>query len=716
MKKYRILKIFFFVLISFLVITPQLASQNVNINNEAAYGVIQRLIGERSKDILLKTDFTEDSLDVFEVNATDGKILIRGNSTSALMRGFYNYLKNECNSMVTWSGEHIHLPEKFPNYNSGKIVSPFRLRLYYNVCAFGYTTAFWDWKRWEREIDWMALHGINMPLAMIGQEAVWQRVWKSFGLTDDDLKDYFTGPAFLPWHRMGNINKHDGPLPQSYLDKSIILQKKIIDRMKELGMKPLVPAFAGFVPSAFKRIYPEAEITDMAPWAGFGKDYGTHILSPKSELFRGIGKKFIEEYRKLFGKFHYYLADSFNEMKVPVTPENRYEELSSYGQAIFRSINAGDSTGIWVMQGWLFLADSAFWDKKSTRALLSKVPDNRMIIIDLADEIFQGWKKHDSFYGKKWIYSIIHNFGGHNNLFGDLNFIARDPFIVLNDSGKGRLIGYGLSPEGIKNNEVIYELLTDAAWSNKKIDINEWLKNYCKARYGEYPGEIKDAWAILLRTVYSTFNGNAYSFQLRPPFPSKDTDSSYKKVKNALQLLLDNKDKFGKQILFRNDIVDITAYYWGKTISHLLYEAGNYYKNNKREKAEKVSNRAYSLMLDLDMLLAERKDYRLEEWINFAREWGINRKEKDYYEEDAKRQITVWGGPYLSEYAAKFWSGLVKDYYAARWKNYYESLKSGTEFKMNSWEEKWIMTPYKSKSEHILNMYEFINSVNQSIQ
>ena len=715
MKSYMILT-FFFILILFLEINPLLASQDVNINNKAAYGVIQRLIGDRSKDIHLETDFVNDSLDVFEVTASAGKVLIRGNSTSALMRGFYTYLKNACYSMVTWSGEHIVLPEKFPDYNSDKIVSPYQLRLYYNVCAFGYTTAFWDWKRWEREIDWMALHGINMPLAMIGQEAIWQRVWKSLGLTDNELKDYFTGPAFLPWHRMGNINKHDGPLPQSYLDKSVILQNKIIDKMKELGMKPVVPAFAGFVPTALKRMHPEAEIVNMEPWAGFEKGCGTSILSPKSDLFQTIGKKFIEEYQKLFGRFHYYLADSFNEMKVPVTPENRYEELASYGKAVFQSINASDPDGIWVMQGWLFYADSAFWDKKSANALLSKVPNNRMIIIDLADEIFQGWKKFDSFYGKNWIYSIIHNFGGHNNLFGDLNFIARDPFIVLNDSRKGRLVGYGLSPEGIKNDEVVYELLTDAAWSNKKININEWLKNYCKARYGEYPDEIKDAWSILLSTVYNTFNGNAYSFQLRPPFPSKDTDSSYKKVKNALQLLLDNKEKFGRQILFRNDIVDITAYYWGKTINHLLYEAGNYYKNDQKEKTDRVFNRVYSLMLNLDMLLAEREDYRLEKWIDFARKWGINEKEKDYYEEDAKRQITVWGGPYLSEYAAKFWSGLVRDYYAARWKNYYESLKSGTDFKMNPWEEKWIMKPYKSKNEYILNLYEFISLVNQSIQ
>lgn len=37
-----------------------------------------------------------------------------------------------------------------------------------NVCTFGYSYAHWDWKRWEREIDWMALNGINMPLAFVG--------------------------------------------------------------------------------------------------------------------------------------------------------------------------------------------------------------------------------------------------------------------------------------------------------------------------------------------------------------------------------------------------------------------------------------------------------------------------------------------------------------------------------------------------------------------
>ena len=33
-----------------------------------------------------------------------------------------------------------------------------------------YSSAFWDWRRWEREIDWMALHGVNLPLAFTGAQ------------------------------------------------------------------------------------------------------------------------------------------------------------------------------------------------------------------------------------------------------------------------------------------------------------------------------------------------------------------------------------------------------------------------------------------------------------------------------------------------------------------------------------------------------------------
>ena len=51
-----------------------------------------------------------------------------------------------------------------------------RFRYYQNVCTVSYSFVWWDWERWEREIDWMAMNGINLPLAFNGQEEIWRRV------------------------------------------------------------------------------------------------------------------------------------------------------------------------------------------------------------------------------------------------------------------------------------------------------------------------------------------------------------------------------------------------------------------------------------------------------------------------------------------------------------------------------------------------------------
>jgi alpha-N-acetylglucosaminidase len=46
----------------------------------------------------------------------------------------------------------------------------------------------------------MALNGINLPLSFTGQEAIWQRVYLSLGLSQEDVSSYVSGPAFLAWY------------------------------------------------------------------------------------------------------------------------------------------------------------------------------------------------------------------------------------------------------------------------------------------------------------------------------------------------------------------------------------------------------------------------------------------------------------------------------------------------------------------------------------
>jgi len=661
---------------------------------EPVRALMMRLLGDRAEEFFTESIEPENGRDTYEVKAEGGKVTLRGSSIIAITRALYDYLRNATNSQVTWSGVHLNLPRPLPDFPDKRITTPYKFRLYYNVCAFGYTTAFWDWERWERELDWMALHGINMPLAMVGEEAIWQKVWNSYGLTNDELKQYFSGPAFLPWHRMGNLNKHDGPLPQGWIEENKELQKKILNRMRQLGMTPVVPAFSGFVPPTLGKHHPLAVVQKMAPWAGFSDSFQTYMLSPKSSLFVEIGKKFIEEYRREYGECHYYLSDSFNEMEVPVTKEGRYGELAEFGEAVYRSIVAGDPTGTWIMQGWLFYNSSQFWDTLSARALLSRIPDDRMIIIDLANEFWHGWKEQKGFYGKQWIYSVIHNFGGNNPLNGALKLFAEDPAKALQDPERGNLVGFGISPEGIENNEVIYELLTDVAWSGKTLHLDEWLGQYSTSRYGSYPVEMARCWQLLLQSTYDKPQNNVrYGFQQRPGPRLRSEVGSGRLLEAAVKLFLSCHGSLEASQLYRNDLVELAAQAAGSAADRYLTYAGNLQLRGDHENRDRVLGCAIALMRQMDKLLSGRPDMRLERWITYARRWGRTEEEKDYYERDARRQVTVWGGPYLSEYAAKVWSGLIRDYYARRWELYYEHIGDSLPFDIGRWEENWITTP-----------------------
>lgn len=660
----------------------------------AARQVVMRLIGMKSEAFSFEKIPSANGLDAFEVIARNGKVQVKGSSTIAMTRGAYEYLRQACNIQYTWSTDHVTPPSSLPDLNIPMTVSPYKYRQYYNVCAYGYSTAFWNWEQWQKELDWMALHGINMPLAMGGQEAIWQKVFKDMGMTDQELKNHFTGPAFLPWQRMGNVNKHAGPLPQSYIDGSRDLQKQIMFRMQQLGMEPVVPAFSGFVPDAYKRIYPDASLQEVKGWCNFPDSTKSYLLSPGSSDFINIGKRFIEEYQRNYGRSKFYLADLFNENEVPVSANGKSAELAEYGKSVFDAIQAADPQGIWVMQGWLFYNNSAFWDQEAVKSLLSKVPDDRMLIIDLANEEFQGWKKHNGFYGKPWIYSIIHNYGGNNQLIGNLPVYASGAGEMLAHPGKGNISGFGISPEGIRNNEVVYELLSDVAWSSKPIDIKAWLKNYVKQRYGKDDDQLFQAWLGLLESVYMSPTVHPINiYQGRPGMNPGSNLTDSKAFDLAVATFLDQADRYITNPGFRNDLVQLVVQFAGMKTDFLISRALQLHEQGNTTESAQLFEKVKELMLMMDALTYTLPHQRLETWIEDARKWGKTRQESDYFEANAKRQVTVWGTPVLYEYASKVWSGLIRDYYLNRWMNFEASLKSGLPANFTEWEENWIQTP-----------------------
>jgi hypothetical protein len=65
------------------------------------------------------------------------------------------------------------------------------------------------------------------------------------------------------------------------------LQKRILARMRAFGMSPVLPAFAGFVPAAFVRRFPEASYARATRWGGFPDQFCCpHMLDPLDPLFQ----------------------------------------------------------------------------------------------------------------------------------------------------------------------------------------------------------------------------------------------------------------------------------------------------------------------------------------------------------------------------------------------------------------------------------------------
>ena len=92
------------------------------------------------------------------------------------------------------------------------------------------------------------------------------------------------------------------------------------------------------------------------------------------------------------------------------------------------------------------------------------------------------------------------------------------------------------------------------------------------------------------------------------------------------------------------------------------------------------------LIHDLDAVLATHPAFLLGRWLEAAKAWGTDDAERAHMEWNARRLITLWGrhDGSLFDYSCRHWSGLVRSFYAERWRRFLDraaaALRSGTPF------------------------------------
>ncbi|HEV2482171.1 MAG TPA: alpha-N-acetylglucosaminidase [Puia sp.] len=713
----------------------------------AARDLIHRILPARASAFIVEACPAAGN-DTFEVESSGGHIILRGNNGVAVASALYFYLTEYAHCQITWNGDNLALPPKLPTFpGTIRRTSPWRYRYYLNYCTFNYSMSWWDWDRWQREIDWMALHGINMPLAITGEEYTWYKVYHDMGFSDADLAAFFCGPAYFAWFWMGNLDGWGGPLPMHWMEEQRDLQKKILDRERSLGMTPVLPAFTGHVPPSFPAKFPSAHCK-VTNWHNGFND--TYLLDASDPLFAAIGKKFLAAQTALFGTDHLYSADTFNENEPP-SDDPAY--LAGLSGKIYAGMRQADPDATWVMQGWLFYSDRKFWKAPQIKALLDAVPNDHMLLLDLAAEIEPIWKRTNAFYGKPWIWNMINNFGGNVNLFGRMDAAATGPAGALDDTASGKLKGIGLTMEGIATNPVLYELMLQNTWQpaapqasgstgqasagpNARqatpIDLHTWLPSYIRNRYGFTTPGLEKAWDILHHTVYNgkVIRDGAESIITGRPTLDSSTVWTRTQLNYAPGDLLPAWDLFVQAASqyhgpaatashpaqptatqpagaapahptegFSFDLVDLTRQMLANYATVLQQRWVRSYRAHDTAAFRRQTADFLKLIDDLDTLLATQKDFLLGPWLADARRKGITPEEKALYERNARDLITLWGdaGSPLHEYANRQWSGLLKDFYKPRWEKFFAFLAANPspdlaafDATIRKWEWAWV--------------------------
>lgn len=675
-------KLFILLITTLLFLSPcQVVADAVvgQSETQAAAALARRILPRLSSSI--RFVYIPSDRDHFVLEMCGDELQIAGNSAVSMAFGLNCYLRDYCRITVTWyRRDKIDEPKRLPIV-VGRIEREARVenRFFLNYCTYGYSLNWWQWDEWEHFIDWMALNGVTMALATTGQEAVWQRVWRQFGLDDETIRNYFTGPSYLPWHRMANIDTWHGPLPQSWIDGQLELQQRIVARERELGIQPIFTSFTGHVPKALKQFFPDADIKRLNPWTSFEKPYNSYYLNPAEPLFNRIQQAYMQEQRRLFGESSIYGVDPFNELNPPSWDP---EYLARAARLTYESITRFDKNAVWLQMAWVFYHKRKDWTPERLKAYLCAVPEGKLLMLDYYCDKVELWRSTESFYGQPFIWSYLGNFGGNTMLAGDMKDVSRKLDRAYVEAGCN-FVGIGCTLEGLDVNPFMYEYVLDRAWIRVYNDA-EWIDRLADRRSGCVDTHYRQAWQILYDKVYRASSGNRSAavcarpnLESRSKWSSTHTDYDNRDLLMAWEQLTFARPKRTPSSRF--DCVNIPRQCLENYFGGLNKQCIAAYRNGDRDGVVRLSSRLLELLDDIDLLVATDTYFLLGKWISDARRMGTTPAEKDYFEYDARNILTTWGGRgySLNDYANRTWSGLVSGYYKERWKRFYDRLQSG---------------------------------------
>jgi alpha-N-acetylglucosaminidase len=669
----------------------------------SAEALIARVVPDAARHFVVETIPADDGHDVFEIESRGDKIVLRGNNAVSIASALNWYLENSCHCEISWNdGDQLRLPRPLPSLPAKfHIASPHRFRYAYNFCTYGYTMVWWDWPQFEHELDFLALKGVNLALMIEGQESAWIQTLKQFGYSDEAAREWVVDPTHLPWMEMDNMESYGGPLSPQFVARRLALGQKIIARMHELGIEPVLPGYYGMVPPDFREKFPNANVHLQGDWVKLKRP---DILDPNDSMFPKVAAAYYAAETNLFGGADFYDADPFHE-----GGSTNDIDVPAAGRAIQKAM--GDAT--WVLQSW----------QLNPRPVMVQALDkDKILVLDLFCEDHENWRLRNNFDESPWVWCVVNCFGGNMKLGGRLAWMAQGPDAALTDPHKGRMSGIGALMEGTGVNPVLWEMFWQNSWRADAPGMGPWLNSYAERRYGAKIPAAEQAWKILLETAYNEPPaGTAHTVKpavdsrptlIQPKLPAvmlqpvqnrPITRLHYDPVRlvEAWKLLLDSAPQAQASDAYRFDLCDagrqvlanLTAIYNQQIIAA--------FQAHDTNALRVASNKMLGLIRDMDELAGTRREWLLGVWIANARNWGGSHEERDQCERNARELLTTWTRyDNITDYANRQWNGLLGDFYYHRWQIWVDALndsvgsntpldEQAVNAKIRDWEKGW---------------------------
>ena len=596
-------------------------------------------------------------------------VFIQAPDIHECIRAYGYYLRHVAKVHFSWNGDctggasfvvptrRISVPAALPfNYA-------------FNYCTLSYTTVTWDKTRWERELDLLALNGVKYALVTSGLEKVWQNFLTELEYPQDKIAAFIPNPCYAAWWNMGNLEGECGPVSQTLIDSEAELGRFLVNRMKSLGMEPVLQGYVGFMPHDFPQAGLNGKLLPQGKWCNYRRPA---VLQPTSPAFESIAALWYKHLHAVYGTVaKAYGGDLFHE-----GGRKGDTNLTQAAQSVQNAMQKAAPGSIWLLQAWGHNPD---------KKLLHGTDPRHTVILALQKDLTPRAEVNFNYAGRPFVWCELSNFGGKHGMFGGMELLeglTRD---------KSRAIGIGMISEGLETSPFFYELLWTRMNTTGVINRVSFIQRYTQCRYGVDNQQLHMALHQLANSIYTPDKKREGSLEniicARPDLNARkastwaDPNMYYSPlaIQSAAQLYLAAGKQLGAKLTsqetYRHDLADLCRQVLADRARATLVRCKMAYERKDEAAFRKESELFLSHIRDSAAVLATSKHFLLGQFVEGARNRGTTPQDKKAMEQALLQLITTWR-PNISElndYSHRQFAEMMEHYYLPRWQMYFNT-------------------------------------------